>query len=185
MAAGGICGWWAALLGADSGHRGFTVPGARLLARSPLTGGGSGGPLRSKGLRPGVLWLPAPWVPVERSSPVWVMIPDSVCSCPSASMVTSGAGPSSIACVGQSPIRVQIRSWWWFGLEFFVEFVIVAERGFGQIVGVPHPDVEEVASYLTAGALVDIGPGDLQALVGVLDAQHVVEFANNLHVDLG
>ena len=64
------------------------------------------------------------------------MIPDSVCSCPSASMVTAGAGSPSIACVGRSPISVQIRFWWWFGLEFFVEFVIVAERGFGQIVGV-------------------------------------------------
>ena len=30
-------------------------------------------------------------------------------------MVTSGAGPSSIACVGQSPISVQIRFWGWFG----------------------------------------------------------------------
>ena len=94
-------------------------------------------------------------------------------------------GPPSTASVGQSPTSVQTRSWWWFGLEFFVEFVIVAERSFGQIVGVPHPDAEEVASNFTAGDLVDIGPGDLQALVGVLGVQHAVEFANNLHVDLG
>ena len=56
MAAGGICGWWAALLGADSGHRGFTVPGGR----SPLTGGRQRRPLPLEGLRgksgrPGVL----------------------------------------------------------------------------------------------------------------------------------
>ena len=62
--------------------------------------------------------------------------------------------------------------------------MIVAERSFGQIVGVPHPDAEVVASYLTAGDLVDTAPGDLQALVGVLGVQHAVEFANNLHVDL-
>ena len=110
------------------------------------------------------------------------MIPDSACSCPST--VTSGPGPPSTTSVGQSPTSVPIRFWWWFGLEFFVEFVIVAERSFGQIFRVPHPDAEEVASYLTAGDLVDTGPGDQQALVGVLGAQHAVEFANSLHVDL-
>ena len=62
---------------------GSQYPGARLLARSPLTGGGSGGPLRWRGLRGGLgkagcLMTASATVPCPRPSPVWVMIPDSV-----------------------------------------------------------------------------------------------------------
>ena len=106
--------------------------------------------LRGESGRPGVSGQPA-IAPCWGPSPVWVMVPDSVCSCLSASTVTTGAGRPSATSAGQAWISVQPRfggsSAWGSLLS-----LMVAEHSFDQIVSVPHPD-DELASHFTSGNL--------------------------------
>ena len=71
---------------------------------------------------------------------------------------------------------------WQVGAQFLAELVVVAEHGVEQIVGVPHPNAEELAAQLLAGRLVDTAPGDEQRLVCAVRAEHAMQFPNDLHV---
>ena len=71
---------------------------------------------------------------------------------------------------------------WQVGAQFFAELVVVAEHGVEQVVGVPHPDAEELAAELVAGGLVDTAPGDEQRLVCAVRAEHAMRFSNDFHV---